>query len=801
VKRSGIVLAAVLLVSWGWTAADAAAGSAPPGPPLEPVRLRHLTVRGFWRDQVKRLTEHWVPHCIAQMEEGGRGQELLNLVHAARVLKGRPAAKYTGAPWSDAYVYNTIEAACYAVAFDPAGDRDLADAQAFLRKKLDAWIPIVLAAQADDGYIHSFHTVNGRPRYSNTGHHEFYVQGYFLEAGVAHYRGTGGKDRRLYDAAVRCADHLCATFGPPPRRTWIYGHAGMGLALGRLARLVDEVEGPGKGRKYVDLAKYLFDHRHTDPKHHNPYNQTHRPVVEMAHAVGHAVRATYFNGAVADLAMLTGDAAYRAAADRLWTSATDRRMYVTGGVGSTGHGEAFGADYDLPNETAYCESCAGCGLAFWADRMNRMRHDAACIDVAERVLYNNVLGAVELTGENFFYQNPLAGEQKRYPWHGCPCCVGNIPRALLAIKDRIYATSADRKALFVNHFVAGEATVPDLGGAAVRLVQETEYPWKGEVVLRLHPETPAAFAVHLRIPDRGTSALYTPAPALAGRFTLEVNGEAQQAEVVRGYARVQRTWRAGDRIALALPIEVQRVRADERVEADRGRVALQYGPLVYGIEDVDHDGHCRSVVLAPEAPLRAAWKPDLLGGVMAVEQPGGRLVAIPNFVRLNRGGWAQVWIPEDPALAEARPEPTLASTSTVTTSFRTHESRFSTRAIQDQKEPKRSDERGTPLLHWWPHQGTREWVQYDFAEPAKASAVEVYWYDDRAWGNCREPESWRVLYRDGGAWKPVTGASAYGTARDRWHRVTFDPVTTDGLRLEVQLRKGFAAGILEWRVE
>jgi hypothetical protein len=799
VKAARTLLVAALLAAFGWTAA--AAETAPPGPPLVPVHLQQVTVRGFWRDQVKRLAEQWIPHCIAQMEEGGRGRELLNLVHAARVLKGEPAGKFTGTPWSDAYVYNTIEAACYALAVDPEGDRALAGAQAFLRKKVDEWIPIVLAAQMDDGYIHSYHTVNGQPRYSNTARHEFYVQGYFLEAGVAHYRLTGGKDRRLYDAAVRCADHLCATFGPPPKRNWIYGHAGMGLALCRLARLVDEAEGPGKGRKYVRLAKFFFDHRHTDPKHRNAYNQSHRPVVEMEHAVGHAVRATYFYAAVADLAMLTGDAAYRAAADRLWTSGVHRRMYVTGGVGSTGHGEAFGEDYQLPNASAYCESCAGCGLAFWADRMNRARHDAAYIDTAERVLLNNVLGAIERTGENFFYQNPLASEHKRYPWHGCPCCVGNIPRALLAVKDRMYATSAGRDALFVNHFVAGEATIPNLTGAAVRIVQETDYPWKGDVAVVLHPETPKAFAVNLRIPRRGVKGLYAPTPALDGRFTLKVNGRPHEAEVVRGYARIERTWRAGDRIDLSLPMDVQRVHAAGQVEAGRGRVALQRGPLVYNIEDVDHDGHCRSVVLPPEAPLRAVWKPDLLGGVMAVESPGGGLLAVPNFVRLNRGGWSQVWIAEDPNRAEARPEPTIASASKVTTSFVTHEGRFSTRAIHDQREPKRSDERGTPLFHWWPRQGTREWVQYDFAKPARVSAVEVYWYDDRAWGNCRQPESWRLLYRDGEAWKPVPGSSPYGTARDRWHRVTFDPVTTDGLRLEVQLQRGFAAGILEWKVE
>jgi len=660
-SRTLIVMA--LLASLGWAAGAQAAEPEPPGRPLEPVHFPHVTIRGFWRDQVKRLTEKWIPHCIEQLEEGGRGQELMNLINAAKVLKGKPAGKFTGRVWSDAYVHNTIEAACYALAFEPEGDRDLADAQAFLRTKLDEWIPIVLAAQTDDGYINSFHTVNGHPRYTNIHRHEFYVQGYFLEAGVAHYRATVGKDRRLYDAAVRCADHLCETFGPPPKRNWIYGCPGMGLALCRLARLVEEVEGPGKGDKYVHVAKYLFDHRHTVKKYRSPYRQSHRPVVEMEHAVGHAVRAPYFYTGITDLAMLTGDAAYRKAADRLWASAVHRRMYVTGGIGSTHKGEAFGKDYQLPNKSAYCESCAGCALSFWADRMNRLYHDACYIDVAERVLYNNVLGAVDLAGENFFYQNPLASQQARYPWHGCPCCVGNIPRALLAIKDRMYAVSTDRKALFVNHFVAGKGTIPDVAGTALGIEQRTEYPWKGEVAILLHPETPRAFTVNVRIPDRGTSALYTPRPDLAGRFTIKVNGERQKPDLARGYLRLRRRWRPGDRIDLSLPMAVQRVYADERVEADRGRVALQRGPLVYNIEDVDHDGHCRSVVLTPEAPLRAVWKADLLGGVMAIERPGGRLFAVPNYARLNRGGWSQVWIPEAPELAEPRPRNSSRTTA------------------------------------------------------------------------------------------------------------------------------------------
>jgi uncharacterized protein len=618
-----------------------------PSQPLQPVRFCQIKVSGFWKDQAKRLTEKWIPHCIQQMEKGGRGQELLNLVHTAKVLRGESAGKFTGAPWSDAYVYNTIESICLALAVDPAGDAELTEAQAMLRRKLDEWIPIVLAAQMEDGYIHSFHTVNKRPRYTNIRHHEFYVQGYFIEAGVAHYRMTGGKDRRLYDAARKCADQLCATFGPPPKRNWTYGHAGMGYALCRLSRLVNEVERPGEGDKYFQLAKFFFDHRHDEEKVRQAYHQSHLPVPEQSHAVGHAVRATYFYTGIADLAMLTGDEAYFRAVDRIWDSAVNRKLYITGGVGASHQGEAFDMDYELRNH-GYCESCAGCGQSFWADRMHRIHQTGHYVDVQERVLYNNILGAIELSGVNFFYQNPLTSGKARYPWHGCPCCVGNIPRALLAIKDLMYDLSGSKDTLFVNHYVASEGTIPDVAGTPLRIEQQTEYPWKGDVALILRPETARSFTVKLRIPSRAESALYTATPDVKDRFTVQINGKSRKVEVVGGYVSLKQTWRAGDRIDLALPMDVQRIHADRRVEADRGRVALQRGPLAYSIESVDHDADVKDIVLPPDAPLEAAWRADLLGGVTVIECDKPKLLAVPNFARLNRGGRSQVWMVEDP---------------------------------------------------------------------------------------------------------------------------------------------------------
>jgi len=613
----------------------------------EPVRLHTLKVGGFWKQQFKRLTEKWLPHCVRQMETGGRGQELLNLVEAGRLLSGAsPQWKYTGTPWSDAYVYNTLEAICLALAMEPEGDAELARAQSFLRSKIEEWIPIILAAQDQDGYIHSFHVVNGHPRYSNVNWHEFYVMGYFLEMGVAHYRMTQEKDRRLYDAALKLADHLDRTFGPAPKRTWKNGHAGLEYALCRLGRLVNELEGDNQGDRYIQLARHFLDRQH-EGERPSEYNQSEKPAIDMTEARGHAVRATYFYTAMADMALEQDSAAYGKAVDLIWDNAIHCKHYLTGGVGASHQGEAFDDDHKLPNN-GYCESCAGCGLSFWSERMHRLHGHGHYRDVQERVLYNNILGAIELTGENFFYQNPLASDRARYAWHGCPCCVGNIPRALLALKDLMYALDAERNELYISHFVDSEAAMTKPGGGRLRIQQETDYPWDGKVTISLHPAVPSRFGVKLRIPDRTESRLYAAVPDPSRQFTLTVNGKQRQTQIKDGYVCLTRRWQAGDRIELTLPMPVQRVYCDERIKANRGRVALQRGPLTYNLENVDHRRDVKKLVLTPEVNLSTQRRGDLLDGVTVIQAAEPPLMAIPNYVRLNRGGWSQVWLIEDP---------------------------------------------------------------------------------------------------------------------------------------------------------
>ena len=634
--------------------AEAAAGDTV----VEPVVMQNAKVAGFWHDQYRRLVCQWIPHCIRQMESGGAGEELLNLVATGEVLAGKtPSVKFKGCPWSDAYVYNTMEAISLALEIDPGDDQVLAQGLEDLRKKMEEWIPVILAAQEPSGYIHSFHDLRKKPHFTKAGDHEFYVMGYFIEMGVAHWRLTKGKDRRLFDAAIRCADHLDSVFGPAPKRTWLNGHPGLEYALCRLADAVNASDGAGKGDKYARLAQHFIRNQHVAAgKNYGwkpSYHQAERPATEMKDATGHAVRATYFYTAMSALASRLGDKELGTAADRLFDSAINRKEYLTGGVGASWRGEAFAGDYELANN-GYCESCASCGMSFWTIEQHKRHGDSWPVDVQERLMYNNLLGSISADGRCFYYQNPLDSSKVRYPWHGCPCCVGNIPRTLLALKDLAYSAGSDGKTLYADHFLSIEGCVGKVAGASLSVRQRTDYPWAGKVTFALAPETPAKFTFAMRVPGRTDSALYTAIPDVKGQFSVTVNGEKVNAELGGGYARVTRTWKAGDIVELEFPMPVQRVRCDARVEADRGRVAFQRGPVVYSFEQVDNKDQLAQTIIGPDVSFKPFWKADLCGGVFAIQGSDGT-VAVPNFARLNRGeGRAMVWMVEDAAKAGLR---------------------------------------------------------------------------------------------------------------------------------------------------
>lgn len=611
----------------------------PPAGALAPVAARGYDFGGpLWDQRAKALIVNWIPHCVAQLErtdlEVGAGG-IDNFVEAAKALRGEPHGPHKGYVFSNAYVFNTVESMCIALMVDPRGDAEIAAAQDKMRATLEDWIPEILAAQEPDGYLQTAYTLRDRSRWherwtpEGRGNHEGYVGGYFIEAAIAHHRMTEGRDTRLYDAARKLADCWDAHIGPPPKQEWFDGHQEMEQALVHLGRYVDEVEGAGKGERYLRLARFLLDCRRGGSE----YDQSHLPVVQQYEAVGHAVRAAYTYAAMADIAMETRDPDYLSAVRSLWDSIVSKKYYVTGGIGSGETSEGFGPEYSLRND-AYCESCSSCGEIFFQARMNRLYRDARYADLLEDTLYNALLGSLDLEGKHYYYDNPLDMRIPRYRWHNVPCCVGNIPRTLLSLPTWTYAKGDD--GLYVNLFIPGTVVVEDVAGTDVEMVQETNYPWDGRVRIRVNPASARTFAIRVRAPDRMVSGLYKATPAANGIDRIAVNGTRVRPRIERGYAVITRSWRPGDTIDLVLPMRVQRVHADPRIEADRGRVALKFGPLLYNIEREDQD---INQPLDPRAPLTAEWRPDVFGGITVIRgrfANGAPLLAIPNFVRGNR---------------------------------------------------------------------------------------------------------------------------------------------------------------------
>ena len=611
----------------------------PPAAALDwlPPQIYQIT-SPFWRPRLKALTLNWLPHCIAKIEDPAtREGGLENFVQAANKLAGQPGARHVGPVFANAWVYNTLESICLALMVDPGDDTDWRAGQARLRQTLEKWIPVILAAQEPDGYLHTQYTIENRRRWSNKHDHEGYLAGYFIGAALAHHRLTGGQDSRLYAAAKKLADCWVRHIGPPPKQPWYEGHQELEQTLARLASYVDHVEGPGRGRPYFELAKYLLDARGNGEE----YDQSHLPVTRQYEAVGHAVRAVYSYSGMAEVALATHDPDYLSAVQSLWHNLVHRKYYVTGGIGSGETSEGFGKDFSLPN-ASYCESCAGCGMVFFQHKMQRLWHQARYADGGEETLYNAVLGSVDLDARNFTYTNPLDSSAARYPWHGCPCCVGNIPRTLFLLPTWMYTLGRD--AVYVNLYAGSAVTLPQVAGGPLRLEQTTDYPWQGKVTVTLQPAGTRHFTLHLRVPDRQTSRLYTNTPPCAEVLKVAVNGKPVKAAVRDGYLALRRAWQPGDRVELELPLPIQRIKADDRIAANRGRVALRRGPLIYNVESVDQnlDSH-----LPPAAPLAAEWRPDLLGGVMVIKGAwanGAPLLAIPNYARLHRGGRSLVWL-------------------------------------------------------------------------------------------------------------------------------------------------------------
>ena len=584
-----------------------------------------------------------------------------------RIAAGKEQGEFGGFVFQDSDVYKWLEGVAFSLRWHP---------DPRLEAIADGAIEEVAAAQQPDGYLDTYYIINGLDRrWTNLkDHHELYVAGHMIEAAVAYYQVTG--KRRLLDVALRFVDHIDSVIGPEEGKLRGYpGHPVIEMALMRLYAVTGD-------EKHLRLAKYFVDERGQRPNffqqedERNPnrfywkdsplryrYYQAAQPVREQQDAEGHAVRAMYLYSGMADVARVTGDADLARACRTLWDSATRRRMYITGAVGSSEHGEAFTFDYDLPNDTVYGETCASIGLVFFAKRMLLLEPKGEYADVMERALYNGVISGMQLDGKRFFYVNPLevvpeACEQDAYKrhvrperqkWFGCACCPPNLIRMLTSLEEYVATETGD--AVYVNLYAGGEIRADGLV-----LKVETNYPWEGDVKLTVAGDAPCRKRVALRI------------PGWCREWTLAVNGEAAEATVRDGYAVLDREWRPGDGIELALAMPARWVRANPKVREDAGKVALQRGPIVYCLEEADNGGALHSVRANTAAEAEIRWEPETLGGVVTLTTDGLRekdgswdgalydfrdapeaepvkLRWIPYYAWANRGvGEMRVWI-------------------------------------------------------------------------------------------------------------------------------------------------------------
>lgn len=779
---------------------------------LDPVPIQLVAIEDeFWSPKLKTWREVTIPDCFAKFEKDGA---LTNFDTIRDGLGGG----HGGPPWYDGLIYEMIRGCADFLATkpDPA-----------LEARLDGYIERIAAAAArdPDGYLNTYTQLKepahrwGLNGGNDNWQHDVYNASAMVEAAVHFYRATD--KTRLLQVATKLANHMADVMGPPPKHNVVPGHSLGEEALVLLHLLFREkpelksrMSVPVDEQRYLKLAEFWIENRgrHDGRQSYGPYGQDHKPVLEQETIEGHAVRATLLCAGLAAAARVNGREDYLAAACRLWENMVQRRMYVIGGLGAVAGHEGFGPDYALPNH-GYLETCAAIGAGFFHHNMNLALGEARYADELERALYNAILPGVSLAGNTYFYENPLEASPNRvrWRWHGCPCCPPMFLKIMGALPGYLYAQDAD--SVFVNLYASSRAHLT-VHGCKVAVRQATLYPWDGKVRIEIEPEREIDFALHVRLPG------WCDQPA------LQLNGQPLAApEKVRGYARLRRKWRPGDVVELSLPMPVQRLKAHPKVEAGKGRVALQRGPLIYCLEAVDNGGHVRNLVIPPEAPLGFQHRADLLGGVTVITGPALALhrmawpdslylpssrvpgvihvefTAIPYFVNANRQpGEMRVWAAETTSQAEPLPLPTLAVGASASASHCWQNDTVS--ALNDQAEPAASDDAKIPRFTWWDHRGALEWVQYDFERPTQVASVEVFWWDERRiQAHCRVPQSWRLLYQSGGEWQRVTGASGYGVEMDRFNQVAFDPVETTALRLEVQLQPGWSGGILEWRVE
>jgi len=766
----------------------------------------------FWSPRIETNRTVSIPSAFRECEKNGRFD---NFAIAAGLKKGEHRGDFS---FDDTDPYKIIEGASYSLSvhYDKQLDH-----------YLDSVINIIARAQEPDGYLTTCVTNKctrlsgwwGTHKWDKINSHELYNSGHLIESAIAHFRATG--KRTFLDVAIRNADLVCKTFGPAEGQIHRpSGHPIVEMALCKLYKVTGT-------KKYLDMAKYFVEEtgRGTDGHRLSEYSQDHKPILQQDEIVGHAVRAGYLYSGVADVASLTNDAAYFKALTRIWDNMAGKKLYITGGIGSRAEGEGFGPDYELNNMTAYCETCASIANVYWNYRMFLATGESKYYDVLERALYNGVISGVSLSGDKFFYDNPLEsmGQHERQPWFGCACCPGNITRFMASVPYYMYATEGDD--IFVNLYIQGKADIKT-DHNSVQLTQTTAYPWDGNVTVTVNPDRKATFALRLRIPGWAQDApvptnLYTFADK-AKPYTIKVNGTEVKATLKDGYAYIERRWRKGDRVELDLPMDVRRVKANDNVVDDRGKLALERGPVMFCIEGKDQkDSTVFNKYIMENTPVSAQYDKTLLNGVMTltgaakeVEKDGTvkdvDFKAIPYATWNNRGAdQMEVWIAQSPVAAVPTPEPTIASKArTMTIQAPIQKDAPESASVEteaygtnDQWEPRNSADISKPYHYWWLKNGTEETLAYEFDKSYTVSNVQVYWLDfDQYDGNFRVPQSWKLYYKAGDQWKEVEQPSKYTVDKDKYNSVDFKPVTTTGLKIAAQLQQGESGGIIEWKV-
>ena len=778
------------------------------GYPISPVNFTAVKVApsSFWGQRIEASRKVTVPLAFQKCEEEGRYE---NFVKAAN-----PSDDYKvgGFSFDDTDVYKTIEGASYLLQTYP--DKRMV-------QYIDSVLNIVAGAQEPDGYLYTARTMNPKHPHNWAGNkrwvkvedlsHEFYNLGHMVEGAIAHYQATGSK--KFLNIAMKYADCVHRNIGVNEGQHCVVpGHQIAEMALAKLYTITGE-------QRYLDQAKFFLDMRGKTERR-DAYSQAHKPVTEQDEAVGHAVRAGYMYTGMADVAALTGDSAYIEAIGKIWENIVGKKYYITGGVGATANGEAFGANYELPNMSAYCETCAAIAQVYLNYRLFLLHGDAKYYDCLERTLYNGVISGVSIDGGAFYYPNPLEslGQHQRQPWFGCACCPSNVSRFIPSLPGYVYAVKDN--AVYVNLF-AGNTAELTVKGKKVVLEQRTSYPWDGSVAIQVKRAPRSEMELRIRIPgwvhnEVVPSDLYKYADGIKPKYAVRVNGEETTADLKNGYFCIARTWRKGDKVELDFDMPVRIVKAHDKVVADRGRIAVERGPLVYCAEWPDNDFKVQNVLMNKTPQFTVKEAPSSLPaiGIKAIEVPAPvlnydaqgflqtrsvGLTLIPYFAWAHRGnGNMLVWLPQSLSAASPGKLPTLASESRVSASVKS----ASVSSVIDGLVPADGDDRSIPYVHWWPKKDSKEWIVYDFKAPARVQSCTVYWFDDAPWGGCRVPDNWVILYKDAsGNWIPVKNVDGYGVLKGVGNTVNFDAVETSALKLEFQMSKDNSCGVFEWEVK